>query len=59
MAYPGVIDDFRAIRKLKTPKRVPCVACSEEFDVRWHGKYDYETFCQSGDKMAEVLGAAV
>lgn len=59
MAYPGVIDDFRAIRKLRTPKRIPCVALSEEFDVKWHGKYTYETFCQSGDKMAEVLGAAV
>jgi len=59
MAYQGVVDDFRSIRKLRIPKRVPCVALSEEFDVKWHGQYSYETFCQDGAKMAEVLGAAV
>lgn len=57
--YQGVVEDFRKIREGRKPSRVPCVACSEEFDVRWHGRYDYETVCQSGDKIAEALGAAV
>jgi uroporphyrinogen-III decarboxylase len=59
MAYQGVVEDFEAIRELKTPRRVPCVACSEEFDVRWHGAYTYEEFCQDGDKMFEVFKAAI
>ena len=57
--YSGVLDDFRAIREGRQPARIPCVACSEEFDVRWHGRYDYETVCQSGEKTAEVLAAAI
>lgn len=59
MAYPGVIEDFRAIRELKKPRRIPCVACSEEFDVKWYGKYNYEEFCQDGDKIFEVYKAAI
>lgn len=59
MAYNGVVDDFRSIRENKTPRRVPCVSDSEEFDVRWHGKYTYEEFCQDGDKMFEVYKAAI
>jgi uroporphyrinogen decarboxylase len=59
MAYPGVIEDFRAIRELRKPRRIPCVACSEEFDVRWYGKYNYEEFCQDGDKIYEVYKAAI
>jgi uroporphyrinogen-III decarboxylase len=41
------------------PRRMPCVAISEEFDVRWHGKYTYEEFCQDGDKIFEVYRAAI
>jgi uroporphyrinogen decarboxylase len=59
MAYSGVIEDFRRIRENKIPKRVPVVTGSEEFDVRWHGKYTYEEFCQDGDKMFEVCKAAI
>ena len=59
MAYQGVIEDFRLIRENKTPRRVPVVAASEEFDVRWYAKYNYEEFCQDGDKMFEVTRAAV
>ena len=59
MAYKGVVDDFRAIRELRKPKRIPCVACSEEFDVKWYGKYNYEEFCQDGNKIFEVLKASV
>ncbi len=59
MAYKGVLDDFRKIRNLEKPMRIPCVACSEEFDVRWYGKYNYEEFCQDGDKIFEVYKAAV
>ena len=59
MAYKGVIDDFRLIRKNGIPRRVPCLSCSEEFDVRWHGKYTYEEFCQDGNRMFEVFRAAV
>lgn len=36
MAYQGVIEDFQRIRENKIPGRIPCVACSEEFDVKWH-----------------------
>ena len=59
MAYTGVVDDFRKIRELKKPGRIPCVACSEEFDVRWYGKYNYEEFCQDGNKIFEVYRAAI
>ena len=59
MAYKGCVDDFQAIRRCRQPSRVPVVACSEEFDVRWHGRYDYETFCQDGDKIFEVYKAAI
>jgi uroporphyrinogen decarboxylase len=59
MAYRDAVKDFRAIRRGVLPARVPVVACSEEFDVKWYAKYDYETFCQDGAKMAETLGAAV
>lgn len=59
MAYQGVIEDFQKIRENKIPRRVPCVTASEEFDVRWHGKYTYEEFCQDGDKMFEVYKAAI
>ncbi len=41
------------------PRRVPCVAISEEFDVQWHGKYTYEEFCQDGEKIVEVYKAAI
>jgi uroporphyrinogen decarboxylase len=59
MAYDGVIDDvFRAIA-LEKPRRMPVFACSEEFDVKWHGRYTYEEVCQDGDKMAEVWIAAI
>ena len=54
MAYNGVIEDFQRIRENKVPRRVPVVACSEEFDVSWYGKYTYEEFCQDGDKIYEV-----
>lgn len=59
MAYNGVIEDFKKIRENKIPHRVPCVTASEEFDVKWHGKYTYEEFCQDGDKMFEVYKSAI
>jgi uroporphyrinogen decarboxylase len=59
MAYKGVIEDFQKIRENKIPRRIPVVTGSEEFDVRWYGKYTYEEFCQDGDKMFEVMKAAV
>jgi uroporphyrinogen-III decarboxylase len=59
MAYQGVIEDFQKIRENKTPQRVPVVALSEEFDVKWYGKYTYEVFCQDGDKMFEVIKASI
>lgn len=59
MAYKGVIEDFQRIRENKVPRRVPVVADSEEFDVKWYGKYTYEEFCQDGDKMFEVYKASI
>lgn len=59
MAYDGLIDDVRRAIALEKPRRMPVFACSEEFDVRWYGKYAYEEVCQDGDKMAEVWIAAV
>ena len=44
---------------MEKPRRLPVFACSEEFDVRWHGKYTYEEVCQDGEKMAEVWIAAI
>jgi len=59
MAYDGAVKDFEAISRGEIPRNVPCVACSEEFDVKWHGKYCYEDFCQSADKIFEVYKAAI
>ena len=59
MAYHGVIDDVKKAIALEEPNRVPVFALSEEFDVKWYGKWDYETVCQDGDKIAEVWIAAI
>lgn len=59
MAYDGIIDDVWKAIELGQPSRIPVFAASEEFDVKWHGKYMYEEVCQDGDKMAEVWGAAI
>jgi MtaA/CmuA family methyltransferase len=59
MAYDGVIEDIKTAIRLEKPKRLPVFACSEEFDVKWYGKYTYEEVCQDGDKMAEVWSAAI
>jgi len=59
MAYDGVVDDVRRAIALERPGRLPVFAHSEEFDVKWHGKYCYEDVCQSGEKMAEVWIAAI
>ena len=56
--YDGVMDDIRTCVRLGIPKRVPVFALSEEFDVKWYGRYAYEEICQDGDKMAEVWTAA-
>ena len=59
MAYDGVIKDVMVAIRLEKPKRLPVFACSEEFDVKWYGKYIYEELCQDGDKIAEVWIAAI
>jgi len=59
MAYAGVIDDVRRAVALEKPERMPVFACSEEFDVKWYGKYTYEEVCRDGDKIAEVWIAAI
>lgn len=59
MAYKGVIDDVRRAIALREPRRLPAFACSEEFDVKWYGKYPYEEVCQDGGKIAEVWIAAI
>ena len=59
MPYKGVMDDIRACVALEQPKRIPVFAMSEEFDVRWYGKYTYEETIQSADKLVEVWSAAV
>ena len=59
MAYQGVMDDIRACAALERPRRIPVFAMSEEFDVKWHGKYTYEGVVQSADKLVEVWSAAV
>ncbi|MDY7010360.1 MAG: uroporphyrinogen decarboxylase family protein [Planctomycetota bacterium] len=59
MAYDGVIEDVKRAIRLEKPGRLPVFACSEEFDVKWYGKYTYEEMCQDGDKIAEVWIAAI
>jgi len=59
MAYDGLLDDVRRAIAHQKPERLPIFAHSEEFDVKWHGKYCYEDVCRDGDKMAEVWIAAV
>lgn len=53
-----VMDDIRTCVELGVPERVPVFALSEEFDIKWFGKYAYEEICQDGDKMAEAWIAA-
>src|SRR5512142_2836391 len=59
MPYDTVLDDVRSAIALKRPSRLPVFACSEEFDVKWHGRYAYEEVCQDGRLMAEVWTAAI
>lgn len=59
MAYDGVIEDVRRAMALGKPQRLPVLACSEEFDVKWHGRYSYEEVCRDGRKMAQVWIAAI
>ena len=59
MAYEGVLEDVRAAIRLEKPTRLPVFACSEEFDVKWFGKYPYEELCQDGSKIAEAWIAAI
>lgn len=59
MAYPGILEDVRRAVRLEKPRRLPVFACSEEFDVRWHGRYRYEDVCRDGAKIAEVWEAAI
>ena len=59
MPYDGVIEDVKAAIALRKPQRLPVLAISEEFDVKWHGKYCYEEVCQDGAKMAEVWIASI
>ena len=59
MTYDGVVEDVRKAIALERPPRLPVFACSEEFDVRWYGRYTYEEVCQDGRKMAEVWTAAI
>jgi hypothetical protein len=54
MAYQGVLDDIRACAELRKPRRSPVFALSEEFDVKWYDKYNYEEVIQSADKLVEV-----
>jgi hypothetical protein len=54
-----VIEDVRKAIELGRPARLPVFALSEEFDVKWYGRYEYEQVCQDGEKMAEVWGAAI
>ena len=59
MPYDGVLEDVRKAIALEKPSRMPVFANSEEFDVKWYGKYCYEELCQSGEKMAEAWSAAI
>ena len=59
MAYQGVMDDIRACVALKEPRRIPVFADSEEFDVKWYGKYTYNEVVSSADKLVEVWSAAI
>lgn len=58
MVYDGVMNDIRTCVDSGIPKRVPVFTMSEEFDVKWYGKYTYEETCQDADKLAEVWIAA-
>ncbi len=59
MAYDGVVEDVKRAIALEKPRRLPVFSCSEEFDVKWYGRYTYEEVCQDGEKTAEVWIAAI
>jgi len=54
MAYKGVMDDIRDCVALKTPKRAPVFAMSEEFDVRMAGM-TYDQFNRDPAAMSKCL----
>jgi len=59
MAYDGLMKDIRTLVALGTPSRVPAVAHSEEFDVRWYNRGTYEEIITDPDKLAACWIAAV
>ncbi|MFH1612590.1 MAG: uroporphyrinogen decarboxylase family protein [bacterium] len=59
MAYQGVLKNIKDCVSLKKPEKVPVFAISEEFDVKWYGKYTYEEVCTNADKLVEVWSAAI
>ena len=58
MAYPGVVDDFRACAELRTPSRMPVFALGLEFDMRMAG-CTYADLRSDVDKMVKVQTEAV
>jgi len=59
MAYDGLMDDVRTVAALGVPSRVPVLALSEEFDVRWYGRGTYEEIVLDADKLAACTVAAI
>lgn len=59
MAYAGVLDDIRACVARQRPQRIPIFATSEEFDVKWYGRYTYNEVAADADKLVEVWSAAI
>lgn len=60
MAYPGVLEDFRAAIALQQSSRVPVLACSEEFDVRvCGGGVTYNEYNRNPKIMAAAQISAV
>jgi uroporphyrinogen decarboxylase len=53
------MDDIQACVALKKPRRIPVFTMSEEFDVKWYGKYTYNEVVSSADKLVEVWSAAI
>lgn len=59
MAYDGLMDDMRLIARNETPSRVPFLALSEEFDVRWYDHGSYQQISDDPQLLADCTIAAV
>ena len=59
MPYDGLMDDLRKVVACDVPSRVPFLALSEEFDVKWYDRGTYQEITDDPQKLADCWSAAI